>query len=243
MRIVGHRGTAGTAPENTVPSFRKGLADGAAAIELDVRLSRDGVVVCFHDDRIDRVTPGRGSLADFTSGELAGLPILPGAFDGAFPEAHIPTLEKVYASLPPTTRLIVELKTVPEHGERLVDETLRIVASAGAEGRTRIISFDHDLLRRVHRLRSGSHPSLGVLVGRGDFPTLLPCAVEIAAEAVHPPHTLVDEALLGLARDRGFLVNAWTVNTVEAARRLAELGVDEITTDYPARLRELGDAP
>lgn len=221
-----------------MPSFLAAEAAGAGGVELDVRLTRDGVVVCFHDDRLDRVTAARGPLAERTWAELAALPVLPGAFAGTFPSARIPTLQDVYAALAPETHVVVELKAVPAAPELLVERTLSIIDGAGALSRTRIISFERELLQLVRR-RSAS-ALLGALAGRGDLPTLLPQAMEVGAEAIHVHHSLVNAPLLTDARERGFLVNAWTVNTVEAARRLSALGVDEITTDDPALLLQCG---
>ena len=64
--VIGHRGCAGEAPENTLPSFERALALGAAILETDVHLTRDGVPVLMHDDRIDRVSDGRGPVRDRT---------------------------------------------------------------------------------------------------------------------------------------------------------------------------------
>ncbi len=232
--IVGHRGAAAVAPENTLSSFQAAEAAGAEGVELDVRLTLDGVVVCFHDDRLDRLTPARGPLAERTWAELAEFRVLPGAFHGAFPDARIPTLGEVYTALAAGTRVVVEMKAVPADEELLVERTLAIIESAGALARTRIISFEQDLLRRVRRRNSSV--ALGVLAGRGDFPTLYPRAQEVGAAVLHVHHSLLDAPFLTEAHDRGFFVNAWTVNTVEAARRLSALGADEITTDDPALL-------
>src|SRR3954447_16619904 len=106
--IVGHRGAAAAAPENTLASFRKALDLGLRAVELDVRLTRDGLPVCFHDDRLERVTPERGLLADWDWGPLSSVPVLPGAFRGAYPDARIPLLETVLRELPADCRFLVE---------------------------------------------------------------------------------------------------------------------------------------
>src|SRR6266436_2106751 len=76
--VFAHRGGAGLAPENTCAAFDRGLALGADGLELDVRLSRDGVVVVHHDRTLDRTTRLRGLVADRTASELArvGVPAL-----------------------------------------------------------------------------------------------------------------------------------------------------------------------
>src|SRR5712691_10674237 len=68
--VIAHRGGAGLAPENTLASFRNGLALNADILEMDAHLSKDGVVVIIHDDTIDRTTDGRGRVADYTLAQL-----------------------------------------------------------------------------------------------------------------------------------------------------------------------------
>lgn len=227
--IAGHRGAAGIAPENTLPSFRKALELGLQLIELDVRLTRDGEVVCFHDDRLDRVTGARGPVSEWDWAALSQVEVLPGAFRGAYPSARIPRFTEVLAQLPADCRFLVELKAEPVRPELLVEHTLEAIDIAGARERCRIISFDPVLLRLARQ----APVDLGVLVATRDAAHLFPLAQELQARAVHPPHNLVDPQLVAQARDGGFLLNTWTVNTADEFRRLAALGVDEITTDYP----------
>jgi glycerophosphoryl diester phosphodiesterase len=227
--IAGHRGAAGIAPENTLPSFRKAAELGVRLIELDVRLTRDGQLVCFHDDRLDRVTAARGPVAEWDWAALAEVEVLPGAFHGAYPGTRIPRLADVLADLPADCHFLVELKAEPVRPELLVERTLAEISAAGADERCRIISFDLELLRLARQ----SSLNLGVLVATRDAAQLFPRACELGASAVHPPHNLVTPLLVTEARDGGFLLNTWTVNTADDFRRLAALGVDEITTDYP----------
>src|ERR1044071_2266469 len=69
-RLFGHRGAAGLFPENTMPSFRQAVEDGADALELDVHATRDGVVVVIHDGTLERTTDALGPVRDLTFAEL-----------------------------------------------------------------------------------------------------------------------------------------------------------------------------
>ncbi|MGV3723416.1 MAG: glycerophosphodiester phosphodiesterase [Actinomycetota bacterium] len=227
--IAGHRGAAGRAPENTLPSFLKAVELGVRLIELDVRLTRDGELVCFHDDRVDRVTAARGLVSEWDWAALSELEVLPGAFQGAYPGARIPRLAEVLAALPADCRFLVELKAEPVRPELLVERAVAAIRAAGAGERCRIISFDFDLLR----LCRDTSMALGVLAATRDAALLFPRARELGAQAVHPPHNLVNPQLVTETRDGGFLLNTWTVNTADEYRRLAALGVDEVTTDHP----------
>ncbi len=235
--IVGHRGAAGLAPENTLPAFLRAYESGIRSVELDVQLTADAVPAVFHDDRLERLTSARGVLRRLAWAELRGFRVLPGSFGGAYPDAVIPRLDELARELPSDLELIVELKPEPERGEELVRATLEALGEAGALARTRLISFDHALLRRVRR--RDAQIRLGVLATERDLDRLLPSARELRAEAVHAPHARVDAELVRRARDAGFRINAWTVNSLDEIRRPIELGVDEITTDYPDRVASL----
>lgn len=206
-------------------------------MELDVRLTQDTRVVCFHDERLDRVTPQQGRVADWTWDSLSEVPVLPTAFGGAYPEARVPLLAEVFRALPEDCFFLVELKADLERPEALVRATLEVIQQAGAGARCRIISFEQDLLLRaraaLQEVPQPERPTLGVLVGARNPEALLQRAREVEAEALHPQHSWIDAELVAAAREGGFLVNAWTVNSAEDVRRLRALGVDEITTDYP----------
>src|SRR5437762_10894569 len=93
--VFAHRGGSALAPENTIAAFDRGLAAGADGLELDVHLSRDGVVVIHHDRLLDRTTSATGPLNDRTAAELAKL--------------DVPALRDVLARYP-GKKIIVELK-------------------------------------------------------------------------------------------------------------------------------------
>ena len=232
MLVYGHRGAAGLAPENTIPGFLKAMALGAVGVELDLRLSRDGVPVCVHDDRIDRITAETGPVSGWNADVLALFPVMAGAFEGEYADARIPSLAQVIHGLPRHCRFLIELKEESERSETLVHRALEALAGAGAAPRSRILSFEVGLLRLVRSLQPDA-PALGVLGGRREVDSLFASARDVRAEAVHPHHTRVDAEFMRRARDEGFRVNAWTVNSAEEASRLSDLGVDEITTDFP----------
>ena len=150
LMVIGHRGAAGDAPENTVASIREALRQDADAIEVDLHQSLDGVVVAIHDDTVDRTTDGEGKVANLTVAQLKELDA--GAwFDIEYPGQRIPTLDEVLAATPPETTLILELKrgsdVYPGIEARVID-TLR------SAGRTNVIlkSFSVEVLAAFERL-------------------------------------------------------------------------------------------
>lgn len=239
MIIVAHRGASGLAPENTLASFQKAIEVKAPWVELDVVLTRDGRAVCFHDNRLDRLTPEKGLITEWEWEPLSKLPVMPGAFNGQYPEARIPLLLDVLKTLPPHARFAVELKKELERPGLLVARTMEAVLAAGVLDRVRFISFEQDLLRRVRGWkadgRTGSDFPLGVIGSKKDRDQMIERAKEVKAAAIHLNFGGIDEAWRAQAREAGFLVNAWTVNTEGEWGRLAGLKVEEVTTDFPDR--------
>jgi len=231
-RIVGHRGAAGLAPENTLEAFRTAYALGVRLLELDVRLSRDGRPVCIHDDRLDRLTDARGPVADYDWEDLRRFRVMPGAFREAFPETRLALLGEVLEQMPADARFLVELKADPHRPAELVRSVIETLEAAECADRCRLISFEQDLLRRLWALGAGRW-ALGVIRGAREGGTLIGSAREVGAVAVHAQVGSLDEDMVRRAREEGFLVSAWTVNHAGEVRRLGLLGVDEIATDYP----------
>ena len=225
------------APENTLRSFRSAVEAGAGLVELDVQLTRDGFPVCFHDERLERITHGQGPVAEWEWERLSKVAFRSEKVRGDAANARIPLLLDALREIAPHCKVLVELKADPQRPDELVRRTLDVVREAGAFARCRFISFEQHLLMRLRELAlaDGHEPELGVLVERDGFDRLLPRAREVRAKALHPKHTLIEGELTRAAREEGFLVNAWTVNNAEDIRRMTRLGVDEITTDDPAR--------
>ena len=131
--VIGHRGSAGEAPENTLLSFECALADGAAILESDVHLTRDGVPVLIHDDAVDRITEGSGRVADFSLDALrhldAGYRFTPDQgrthpYRGR--GLRVPTLQEAFAAFP-GARFNLELK---ENLAGMVERSVEAVARA-----------------------------------------------------------------------------------------------------------------
>jgi len=107
--VMAHRGNCVAAPENTLAAFRRAIDDGADILETDLRVSRDGVIVCIHDATLDRTTDGRGAVADLTLAEIKRCSA--GCARPEFQAERVPTLDELTAILPADVALALELKT------------------------------------------------------------------------------------------------------------------------------------
>lgn len=208
-------------PENTVASALRAVELGATRVEIDVQLSRDGVVHVMHDDTLDRTTTGSGCVAVASSADIALL-----TADGE----PVPTLGAFLSAT--TMPLNVELKA--REDLRCPDTDRSRLASEVAgllDARDVIVSsFDLALLLEMRAL---SNVPLAFL---GSKPTCVDVAIEHELEAVHPRYDRVDARMVDVAHAAGLKVHPWTVNDVAVMERLIALGVDGIITDYPERL-------
>ncbi len=227
--VIGHRGSSGEHPENTLLAFDGALEQGADALELDVRVSAEGVPVVIHDSTVDRTTDGSGEVRAHTVAELQAL-------DAGRGES-IPTLEAVLERYPETP-LIVEIKEVPA-----ADPAARVLMRRGAAGRVLVGSFIQRALRPYRPpafARSASRPQTAAFWLASRIGVAPPGA--FAAFAVPERHrgiTVVDDAFVRGAGRRGKPVHVWTVDDPGDARHLRALGVAGIITNFPRRMRDL----
>jgi len=231
-RVMGHRGAAGLAPENTLASLRTAAAMGMTWVEFDVMLSGDGVPVLFHDDNLERITGRKAAMARTPSAELAKLDA--GAWFGpGFSGEPIPSLEQALA-------LAVELGFTPN---------IEIMPTPGRDAATAAVVVE-TIGRRWPKDRPSplvsSFSREALDVARDRAPSLpraliawrLPRDWEAAAETLQ----CVSLHLRGLRlraktsakiKRAGYQLAAFTVNDPNRARRLIGLGVDCIITDRP----------
>ena len=220
--VFAHRGGSKLAPENTMRAFDAGLAAGADGLELDVRLSRDGVAVVVHDRLLDRTTGATGPVGGRTAAELAGL--------------GVPSLRDVLARYS-RTRIIIELK---EQGAALARTVIEEVRRAQAVERVCLGSFSAGALRAAR----GIDPQVATSGGRMDVRLALYRSWinlgpgRVPYQAFQVPEIsgntrVVSPRFVKLAHRAGLVVQVWTVDEPDDIRRLLDWGVDGIISDRP----------
>jgi glycerophosphoryl diester phosphodiesterase len=230
MLVIAHRGASGHAPENTLAAFRRALAMGAPAIELDVHQTLDHELVVAHDDDLKRCARDRRRLKSVHWDDISGLDV--GSwFDKKFASERLPRLEDVFDLLPPSIELHIELKrgssVYPGIEERVVD----LIHKRSAAARTVVSSFDHAALYSVRSLDEKIR--LGYLLGLTTLKTALREMQDIDAECLNLSVRQTLARTVKAAHDRGRKILVYTVNTPVERDRLAKLGVDGIFSNYP----------
>jgi glycerophosphoryl diester phosphodiesterase len=240
-QVIGHRGAALAAPENTLEGFREAAAQGAKWVEFDVGLSADGQCFVLHDDTLDRTTSGKGPAHLKTVAELKAFDA--GFWFGAkFTGAKLPTLAETVALLTELDLMAnVEIKGAPEgrHAAlaKAVMAELRKLWPAG-KPKPLISSFELECLRTAHA-EAPEFPR-GYLIGGRPLDWLAQ-ARSVAAASMNIDNDHATQPWMAELKQAGYGVLVWTVNAPERAARLIEWGADGVFTDAPgAVLARLG---
>ncbi|HXF02350.1 MAG TPA: glycerophosphodiester phosphodiesterase [Arthrobacter sp.] len=224
---MSHRGFSLAGQENSMAAFRAAVELGYRYLETDVRATRDGVLMAFHDPTLERTTDGRGELAAHTAGQLAQLRIA---------GEPIPTFEELLAAWPDVC-LNVDVKDMTA-----ADELARLIEAYGAHDRVLVASFSDRrrfrVLRGLRRPVAGSpgvYATAGIyLLGFVGMAKLLARLLRVHAVQVPVTYgrfTVVTPGFVRRCHRAGLQVHVWTINERSEMQRLLALGVDGLISD------------
>jgi glycerophosphoryl diester phosphodiesterase len=263
MDVQGHRGARGHLPENTLPGFARALEWGVTTLELDTGVTRDGVVVVHHDRRLNPDTaridgkwvsaPGP-TIYSLAFEELQRYDvgrIRPGSeYARRFPHqqpidgTRIPRLADVFAlAAKSRVRFNIETKLLATHPHETLDPDtfaralIEEIRRAGLERRATIQSFDFRTLKVVERVA----PELETVYLTEEKDSIAPKVRGAGARIWSPDFRALRRGSVQEAHQLGMRVVVWTVNEPADIRRMIEMKVDGIISDYPDRvLQALG---
>jgi glycerophosphoryl diester phosphodiesterase len=262
VQVIAHRGSSHAVPEHTLAAYRQALAEGADGLECDVRLTRDGVLVCVHDRRIDRTSNGRGVVStleladlselDFGSWHRAGtaVPDLEEPEEPDHDASRVLTLERLVQLVVDSDRP-VQLHVETKHPTRYAGQVERSLVGllrryglherrAGSDARVTVMTFAATGLRRI-RARAPALPT--VLLFPRMLPWLrdgtLPSYADIAGPSLSTLRA--DPGYVRRVHRQGARVHVWTVDEPADIAFVLDLGVDAVITNRPTEaLRQLG---
>jgi len=228
-----HRGDASEAPENTMPAFAHAVDLGYRYLETDAHMTADGVLVAFHDDRLDRVTDRRGRIADLLWSEVQEAKV-----DGREP---IPLLEDLLGAWP-DVRVNIDPKQ-----DAVAESLAAAILRTGSTDRVCVGAFSD---KRIAQVKALTGPTLCTSMGPREVARLVsvsrggpglggvlsPCAQVPTTRGRIP---LVTERFVDTAHRHGVQVHVWTIDDRSEMQRLLDLGVDGVMTDRPVVLKEL----
>ncbi len=256
VQVVAHRGASHDVAEHTLAAYERAIDEGADALECDVRLTRDGILVCVHDRRVDRTSNGRGVVSTLELADLAELDfgawrrpggdvlLTAGWEEPDRDRSGVLTLERLIslaAEAPRPIELHVETKHPTRYAGRVERKLAELVASFGPAGpRVTVMSFAPVGLRRMHAYAPGV-PTVLLLerVPRWLRDGSLPPRVSIAGPSLEVLRR--DPSYVDRAHQQGNRVHVWTVDDPGDVDFVIGLGVDAVITNRPqAVLTALG---
>ena len=228
VMAIAHRGASAEAPENTVAAFDEAIRLGARAVEMDVRLCKDGIPVILHDPMVDRTTNGTGAVADLTRLDLLRLDA--GSWKHPrFAGTRIPLLTEALQAISDDAIAVLEIKTPmdPILLRRILDEFAMRETSV-------ILSFERDILKAVHK--SMPDATIGLLSDAWQ-PELPDICATIGAGILGLNTGVLNMERIKSARERHLRVWTYTPNDAGSVAACAAIGVEGIITDHPELIR------
>lgn len=231
-KVIGHRGAAAHAPENTLAGFLRAAQLGARWVELDVQLTADGVPVVFHDDGLERTTDGEGRLLETSLVQLRRLDA--GArFAPQFAGERVPTLAEALTTIAGAgLGVCLEIKAGEARGAVTAERAIAVARQQWPANAPTPLVSSFALTALAVAAEAAPEWPRGYLLDRlglgwADRARRLGCA------SLHVNEAVLDEQSVRTIKDAGFGLLAYTVNDRQRARRLWGWGVDGLFTDRP----------
>lgn len=246
--IIAHRGASALAPENTLAAFQKAILAGAEGIEFDVRLAKDGVPVIFHDPGLKRICRCDGRVSDLAAAELGKLDAgtwfnlrNPRRSNEKFSDEIIPTFSQLLDFLKDYKGLLyVELKCAGAEIAPLVESVCRMIAESAFLPQIKLCSFQLRAIALAKKflpeVKTAAlfQPRINTIL-RGKS-RLLEKAEAHGADELSLHYSMASKKMIEKAKARNFPVTIWTADSETWVKRAADLGIDAIITNDPARL-------
>lgn len=225
--LTAHRGVSALAPENSLPAFEESVKNGYYTAECDIHLTKDNEWVVIHNDSVDARFCQVGEVKNYTLKELKTFSYKSGANFWKYDDLRIPTLyEYLDVFVGTNTRPQIEIKA---DGYDKLDTVINAVRSRGLQDSAIVISFDLKQLQVIHDIDPTIE--LWYLIDK-ITPENIAAAQAIGSNVwLSPNFEANDQQSIQLALDAGIGVSFWTVNTVEDAKMLYDMGVRYIETD------------
>jgi len=227
VAVTAHRGSSKDAPENTLSAIGQAIEDGADYAEIDVQETADGVIVLLHDTDLKRIAGVNKKIWQLRYSEIK--PLDAGSwFSPDFRGEHVPTLIEAMEMSRNKIKLNIELK-FNGHEKRLVESVIEIIRNHEFGSQCVITSLNYNGLQEVKKLNPDLKTGFIIAKSIGNMFRVSTDFLSLAAGIVNPD-------VIGAARNRNMKIHVWTVNRPARMSHFINLGVDNIITDYPARL-------
>jgi glycerophosphoryl diester phosphodiesterase len=246
--IIAHRGASALAPENTFAAFRQAIADGAEGLEFDVRLSKDGKVVVFHDATLRRLSDRKNLVSSLTVEELQKIDV--GSWftkrktnhsNGDFSGETIPTLAGLLEFLKDFKGLIyIELKCRESEIEKLSKAVCEIISDSVLLPQIIVKSFQLEIIPQIKKfcpkVKTAALFAPKIMTILRKEKRLVSIADELGADMISVHFSLATRKLMKKAEKRNLPVTIWTADNPRWIKRAFDLGLFAVITNNPATL-------
>lgn len=230
VQIAGHRGDLHSAPENSMSSIRSAIDKKIDAVEIDVQMTKDGVIVLNHDYTLNRVAGVPESVHNMNYADLAVLDI-GRRFSSVFAGERIPTLEEVLIETQDQVKLIIEMKPYGD-GQEMAAKVVELIEAYDRVDSCYIQSFDNGLLRTVRDLNPDIKLGQILFIAAGNLST-------IDVDFYTIEQSMLSQRFIDHAHRNGREVWLWTVNVERNIREVLNYKIDGIITDYPEKVQSI----
>lgn len=246
--IIGHRGAASVAPENTIASFKRAMTDGADGIEFDVRLAQDRVPVVIHDPVLRRTALRDGAVASLSSDELCSVDVgtwfnlrFPHLALEEYARATIPRLSEVFELFHNTQALLyVEMKCVRAESQAIATEVARLIREHEITGRVVVESFTLRAIAELKRIAPEIRTAAlfePKLIPPPYMSRIMRLAAECRADELALHYLLATRRVATESRRRGMKTVVWTVDNPAWLGRARRYRIDALITNNPAIMK------
>lgn len=251
--VIAHGGAKKLFPENTMLAFDGSYAIGVDALEIDVCMTKDEILVCHHDLTLDRTSDGEGFLIEYTLNQLEGFNFgakfenLNGDTPYAGQSVLIPTLQEVFERFS-DVYFIVEIKNGGDDGRRAAELMRALIIQTDVTNRTMVASFHKDVMDYFLEITDGSILTSGSQEEAEDFAfsglagmeyMYNPQAVAMQLPMRNSGINLATKRIVNSAHRRNMAMHYWTINEKEDMELLLDLGADGLITDRPDLMWEV----
>ncbi len=242
MDIFAHRGYSSIYPENTMLAFKKALESGCDGIECDVQMTRDNKLVVIHDEKINRVSFGRGFVKDYSYKELEKLDF--GKSNPGFEFQRLPQLFELLDLITDYNKSVngnnliklnIELKNSEIFYPGIEEAVVFEVEKYNLPNEVIYSSFNHDSIRILNQM--GKNLKTAPLIER-QMSNMVGFAKSLGSSGIHTSVTAVNERLIKQILNSNMFLNIYTVNDIKIAAKLKKLGVSGIFTDTCQEFKE-----
>lgn len=231
IEIASHRGDMENAPENSISSIKNAMEKGVDAVEVDLAMTKDEVLILHHDADLNRVAGIPVKVSDLTYEEIKKIDIGK-KYGENVPGEHIPTLEEVLELMTEAEKkLIIDMKPLEEEAG-YADKVVELVEKYGAEELAYVQSFDNRLLQQIRQKNSAIKIGQVLFLSAGNLSSL-----DVDFYTVR--QSMLTERFVKQARELNRDIWVWTVNIPRNMEEVLNYDIDGIITDYPERVQRV----